>query len=230
MTIAVIFHCFYFDLLEEFYGYFSKIGTDFSLFVTIPSDCYKTEEVDRVKNDILKHYPNAVIISCNNYGADIYPCFCVMDYIKRQNLHFDKYIKVHTKKSLWKRSKTVGESWRKDLCSAIFDDFTSKVKLNGVVACESHSSNFLHSRRDKVIKNYYEQIFQYYNYEMPDNKSRYSVGTMFMIDGDIWEDFFDRYFNRPLNLSLMQDHAILETFERLWELLPVFYNKPINLV
>lgn len=230
MTIAVIFHCFYFDLLEEFYGYFSKITTDFSLFVTLPSDYYKIEEVDKVKNDILKHYPNAVIISCNNYGADIYPCFCVMDYIKRKNLHFDKYIKVHTKKSLWRKDKSIGDKWRRELCMAIFDNFKSKLKLKGLVASATRTSKFPHSRRDKVIRNYYEQIFEYFGYAMPTNSPHYSVGTMFMIDGDIWDDFFKRYFEKPLNLELMKDHAVLETFERLWELLPVFYDKKINLV
>lgn len=231
MKISVIFHCFYFDLLEEFYGYFSKIGTDFSLFVTIPSDYYREEEVEMFKSDILKHYPNAVIISCNNYGADIYPCFCVMDYIKRKNLHFDKYIKVHTKKSLWKRNKQHGMKWRKNLCACIFNDFSNKVKKKGLVASNSFALNFLRSNRDIYLQKCYEELLAFYGYPMPPKDIRYSIGTIFMIDGDVWEDFFyNRVEESHINLYTMSDHVTLECFERLWEFLPLFYNKQLHLL
>ena len=216
MMIAVIFHCFYFDLIDEFLVYFSKIGMPFSLFVTMPSDVYTKEEFDGAYKKITESYPDSVVISCRNYGADIYPCFCVMDYITRKNLHFDKYVKVHTKKSLRKKDKGIGERWRKDLCDAIFNNFKSNLVIGGIVASKKRSISFLRTRRDQFLYNYLECLFGFYGYAVPKLHEQYSIGTMFIIDGELWEDFF---FNRVpksrIDLSLLSNHYILESFERL---------------
>lgn len=231
MSVAVIFHCFYFDLIDEFLGYFSKIGMPFSLFVTMPSDVYTKEEVDKAYKKILDAYPTATVILCKNFGADIVPCFVVMDYLRRKNLHFDKYVKVHTKKSLRKKDKNIGERWRKVLCDAIFTDFQTNMKLPGLVASKKRSVPFNCIRRDKFLFWYYQKLFAFYEYELPKDSTQYSIGTMFIIDGVFWEDFFfNRIPSHRIDLKLLSYHYILESFERLWEFLPLFYGGKLNLI
>lgn len=228
MKVAVIFHCFYFDLLDEFLDYFKKITVPFQLFMTVPKDVYPSEEVENLTRRVLEIYPDAVIISCKNYGADIYPCFCVMDYILLHNMHFDKYVKVHTKKSLW-REEGVGEVWRKNLCSAIFDNFSDNLKEEGLVADGRNTKEFLTKGIETKDRNLFEEIFKFYGYSLPAVGTLFSLGTMFMIDGGIWEDFFMRNKENPFNLSMIANGQIPVAFEKMWELLPCFYGKKIVL-
>lgn len=231
MRIAVIFHCFYFDLIDEFLVYFSKIGMPFSLFVTMPSDVYTKEEFDGAYKKITESYPDAVVISCRNYGADIYPCFCVMDYITRKNLHFDKYVKVHTKKSLRKKDKGIGERWRKDLCDAIFNNFQSNLELEGIISSLKQSHSFVKDT-PKFRRDFMNPVFNFYGYSLVDvpKDLMTSCGTMFMIDGYIWEDFFTRSQKLQVSQEYFFSRKVCISFERLWHILPIFYKKPINFV
>ena len=231
MRIAIIFHCFYIDLIDEFFVYFKKIKKPYTLFVTLPSDVYTSEEIEHVTQKILHFKSDTVLLSCKNYGADIFPCFATMDYIRRNDLHFDKYVKVHTKKSLRKEDKTHGAVWRRNLCAAIFDNFQSNLKLPGLVSSKIHSHSFTKSK-SLFRKGYIKGVFDFYGYDSekirPDQTT--SCGTMFMVDGDVWEDFFLRNAKKPINLCYFANRDFCITFERLWHILPLFYNKPINFV
>lgn len=109
--IAIHFHVFYTELIEEIYNYVAHINKNFTLFITVVND----EDLKFVQhffeNKTYKFKLN--IIKVENKGRDIYPfylalhnCYSEYDYIA----HF------HTKKSL---HTDFGEVWRKYLCDNI---------------------------------------------------------------------------------------------------------------
>lgn len=107
VKVAIHFHVFYVDLLDEIYSHVQNIKTNLTLFFTVTND----SDFKYVKNYVETKMPsqNVKIIKVENKGRDILPFYlalhdCYSDY--------DIIAHFHTKKSL---HTSFGEIWRKYL-------------------------------------------------------------------------------------------------------------------
>lgn len=105
--IAIHFHVFYTDLLNEIYTYVSKIKVPYTLFISVVSDKDK-EFVEKFFNEHKMDF-EVKIIRVDNRGRDIYPFYlslhdCYQDY--------DIIAHFHTKRSF---HTDYGDKWRRFL-------------------------------------------------------------------------------------------------------------------
>ena len=102
--IAIHFHIFYIDLLDEIYTYIAHIKNPFTLYLTVVNeeDYIKTQKFFETHN----HYFEIKIQQVENRGRDIYPFYLALhnDYS-----NFDIIAHFHTKKSL---HTDFGDLWR----------------------------------------------------------------------------------------------------------------------
>lgn len=105
--IAIHFHVFYVDLLEEIYTYLVNIRIPFTLFITVVTegDLARTETFFKNNN----HNFEVKIIKVENRGRDIYPFYQALHNCYK---NYDVIAHFHTKKSL---HTDFGNVWRKYL-------------------------------------------------------------------------------------------------------------------
>lgn len=102
--LAIHFHVYYIDLIDEVIGYINNIPFNFDLFVTVDDDdkasVVLTEITRRGKQKLLR------VVVCKNIGRDVYP---FLSSVSKQLLKYDFIGHFHTKKS---DTVNWGESWR----------------------------------------------------------------------------------------------------------------------
>lgn len=126
--IAIHFHVFYTDLLEEIYQYVSHIQANFTLFISVVND----EDYKYVEKFFFgKKFSKCIkILKVKNIGRDVYPFYqalhaCYKDY--------DFIAHFHTKKSLL---TDFGEDWRRHLydnilgSNCLFDNIINYCETN----------------------------------------------------------------------------------------------------
>lgn len=103
--IAIHFHVFYTDLIEEIYNHVSSIEYPVTLFITVVND----KDKDFVSNFFAGHKTNheVRIIKTENRGRDIYPFYKALHDSYKD---FDIIAHFHTKRSL---HTNYGDIWRK---------------------------------------------------------------------------------------------------------------------
>lgn len=114
--LAVALHLGYIELWKDAYKYLKRITFPFNLYITYRS------ELPNNKEDILKEYPNAIILYNENKGSDIGPFFMTMDYMRKNNIIHKWIIKLHTKTDL---------KWRNQMFDSLipenFSEFYNKL-------------------------------------------------------------------------------------------------------
>jgi hypothetical protein len=129
--LAVALHLGYIELWEDANKYLKRITVPFDLYIT-----YRSELPDN-KEEVLKEYPNAVILHNENKGSDIGPFFMTMDYMRKNNIVHKWIIKLHTKSD---------PKWRKQMFEALIPD---------------NFANFYEKLNNSNNKIYGAYIFQY---------------------------------------------------------------------
>ena len=205
--IAIHFHVFYIDLLEEIYRHISHIHTDFSLFITVVKD----EDYKYVEDFFAeKKYTGFIrIIKVKNRGRDIYPFYQALhDYYN----NYDFIAHFHTKKSL---HTDFGDIWRKYLYDNIlgsdylFDniiDYFEKNKKAGLLvpptvpnkkiveAYYSFKYNEI-SYKDKIeiaLKKFGISLNELYAHK---HNKDFPCGNMFIARTDAIKQFFSTELN-----------------------------------
>lgn len=107
LKIAMHFHVFYTDLLDEIFTYVSHIHSDFTLFITVVNN----QDYEYVEQFFSKKKYNfsLKVLKVENKGRDIYPFYLALHECYKD---FDLIAHFHTKKSL---HTDFGDIWRKYL-------------------------------------------------------------------------------------------------------------------
>ncbi|MDR2661340.1 MAG: rhamnan synthesis F family protein [Lactobacillaceae bacterium] len=108
--IAIHFHVFYTDLVDDFFKYFAEYNFKFKLFITTDIK----EKVSEIESKLKQYNLMAQILVTGNVGRDILP----MLKLKKQLSKFDIIGHFHTKKSK-EADFLVGESWRNELINML---------------------------------------------------------------------------------------------------------------
>ncbi len=107
LKVAIHFHIFYIDLLEEIYNHLKSIKTQFTLFITVISK--EDEEYVSHYFNINEHFYELKILLVENRGRDIYPFYLGLHECYKE---YDIIAHLHTKKS---KHCSFGDYWRKYL-------------------------------------------------------------------------------------------------------------------
>lgn len=113
VSVAVVIHLFYFDLLDEICSYLSGIIEPYDLYVTTPFE----GDVHKIINKTSNIAQSVTVLLTENSGRDIGPFISLF----RSGL-LDSYLavlKLHSKKSQY---SSKGELWRKQIYSSLIGD------------------------------------------------------------------------------------------------------------
>ncbi|HET9943917.1 MAG TPA: glycoside hydrolase family 99-like domain-containing protein, partial [Terriglobia bacterium] len=105
--VAVVFHCFYEDLIDPIFKRYLTPGKGFDLIVTVRSDV-SPQAIDRMRHG----FPNIFFLRHENRGRDIRPFLFALDCI--QSLGYRFACKIHTKKTP-QAEGGMGDVWRQSL-------------------------------------------------------------------------------------------------------------------
>ena len=113
--VAAIVHLYYHDLWREIRTHLEALRhLDVDLYVTLMTDKPR-EELDAVTASILKSWPTATVIECENRGLDVGPFFVVARRIAEEGREYDLLVKLHTKKCVFTSGTAHGTQWRRKL-------------------------------------------------------------------------------------------------------------------
>ncbi|MCK9574615.1 MAG: rhamnan synthesis F family protein [Candidatus Pacearchaeota archaeon] len=204
--IAVLMHLYYIDLVKEFIDSIKNIKYPSDVYVTIPDNTsmLETMRLKKIfKDSDLMH--KVIFITAGNIGMDIGPTFLTMKEIAKNNMHYDYYLKIHTKKSIdpgdINEARIVhGEVWRnaliQPLCGSEDNVMTCINCLNapdvGMVGSNkwriTFNINEWYTKQNlEIIKQYATKL----NWSNWETTSFFIGGTMFWVKGDLWEKFFE---------------------------------------
>ncbi len=226
IRIAIQFHIFFIDLLDEVHLYLNNILLPFDLFISTNN----REKKDVINNYFENHKLNSVnnisVEVLENRGRDIYPFFKQMTPIYN---NYEIIGHFHTKKST---TSQIGNRWR----SYLYNTLLNKNYVNELL-------NYMHKNMKigiiapapyyEIIINYYDNLKNKYNIKNVsdflrklnifnkkiDKSTQYPAGNMFFIRTDAVRKLFD------LNLTLNDfpneegqvDNTTQHTIELIWK-------------
>lgn len=112
--LATVLHLYYLDLWSEISEALSRLPPHTEIFITTTDN-----QIQAVRECVLRDFPNAKIYGYPNRGRDLGP---LLELMKVQRLEdFDLVLKIHTKKSLHLQSKVkdLGKFWRSKLLNQL---------------------------------------------------------------------------------------------------------------
>ena len=202
--IAIVWHVYFVDLLDEMINYLKKMPVEFNLYVTTIEA--HVEVIRSIVTIELPHIPMHVIISPNR-GRDIAPFIGVL---KEHLQDYDLVCKIHTKKSTHSREL---EPWRKYLIDnllgstavirAILHNFDKSPELGIVYPLTFPYITFVNQGKGwgsgpnglvnkEIAKKYFPEL----GIEDMGNEFRFTAGSMFWF--------------RPAALSLLLERNLAE--------------------
>jgi len=187
--VAVLIQLYWIEQWSEFETYLSNIKKDYDLYVSIPYSLDNKATKDIVEK-IKQFKSDAYVVIVRNRGMDIGACFKQMQYILNHGKKYKFYLKAHTKASI--------PSWRRQLLKPIFGSVDAvnkciKILENGTAMIGSKKwllplrKHDICTENNMSIMKSYMPLFKYTG-ELYDLK--FIGGTMFWVNGELWEDFF----------------------------------------
>lgn len=113
VSIAVVVHLYYYDLLKEIRQYLGAIVEPFDLYVTTPFE----GDVHKIIDDCAYLAASVTVHISENRGRDIGPFLAL--YLNGALDGYDAVLKLHSKKSKYSQ---LGEEWRKSIYDALMKD------------------------------------------------------------------------------------------------------------
>jgi len=211
MKIAVFFHIYYKDSVNELKAYLSGFKEyDSRFYFNVPISDFGQHII--IANDIKSIYPNAIIVFSTNRGKDIGGKLTLLNYYLASGYNADYMVFLHDKKSevsyKINNEDVNAVKWRQDLYSIIEPNNISKIiKLFAdnkvaMVASKQHLYNIKEHGKDVVISHNNNSLkklsneMQLKNFEQ-DNLT-FVGGTMFWVRASVYESFFKQ--NNPLQI------------------------------
>jgi lipopolysaccharide biosynthesis protein len=196
IAVAVHFHLYYFDLLDEIIQYLRNIRHPFDLYVTV------AHHVDEAHEKLSAHFDHVRVLKVENRGKDLGGLIAALHAFSLDG--YDIVLKIHTKKSLNQSSYITsiknlfgedvesGAVWRQQLLDTllgspekvdrIIRDFR-KHKKTGLVG----SKKYLCSAPD-INEDLFREVCRRMNVE---EKLLFFAGTMFWIRGSLLKELKD---------------------------------------
>lgn len=224
--IAVVFHVYHEDVVDEILGKINLISHKFDLYVTTP--------LKKDNNAIMKignKYPNFHYFHTKNKGRDILPFLSVLDEIK----NYDICLKIHTKKGL----TNYGDMWRKislesllnssDAIDKILNEFEGDASLviAGPKVFYGSGRRLMYGNLENIKKLCNLISLEYRN----DQEWGFFAGTMFWFRPNIF-NILNKFYKKIDfgKESGKQDGGIEHAFERLFGLIPSYsFSKSLQL-
>ncbi len=111
VTVAVVLHLYYLDLLEEILDYLKNIKRTYHLYITTPFEA----DVPNILNILHAYKQTSTIMLIENKGRDVAPFLNL--YRSGALDNYDAVLKLHSKKSTY--DKAWGKFWRAQLYEAL---------------------------------------------------------------------------------------------------------------
>lgn len=127
VSIAVVLHLYYYDLLKEIKQYLGAIVEPFDLYVTTPFE----GDVHKIIDDCADLAASVTVHISENRGRDIGP-FLVL-YLNGALDDYEAVLKLHSKKSKYSQ---LGEEWRKSIYDALMKDSFTVRKILQLIRCQ----------------------------------------------------------------------------------------------
>jgi lipopolysaccharide biosynthesis protein len=187
--ICVIMHVGYDNIIDELLDCVSNFNDiKIDLWITISESCDNIDSVQLKLNNI---YPDSHVFIVPNKGFDIGPFFYILRHMMTNNIDYDIYIKLHTKKT---------DKWRKKLYGLFMG--SHPIILNNIKTIDNDNIGglFVDSYSYDKIKDIYFKSNEYHfnriiekiygMSELSDDKYMFNAGTMFWIKGNILKKVF----------------------------------------
>lgn len=219
--IAVHFHLYYEDLLDEFIGYLNNIKMPFDLFVTI------VNESDELIGKLKRAFPDIKILQVKNKGKDIGGFLEALEIFNLDE--YDLVLKIHTKKSLHDKKYYQllrnnlriciqdGDEWRHELLDSILgspevvDDIITIFKNRPDIGLIGNEK-YLSFDRD-VNKELYDKLCDELGVG---NRSIFIAGTMFWIRGSVLKLLKERSVSTCFNFGDCVESGLEHCYERIF--------------
>lgn len=195
-SIAVHFHLYYFDLLDEIIRYLRNIRHPFDLYVTV------AHHVDEAHEKLSAHFDHVRVLKVENRGKDLGGLIAALHTFSLDE--YDIVLKIHTKKSLNQGSYITsiknlfgedvesGAVWRQQLLDTMLGSPEKvdriirkfrKHKKTGLIG----SKKYLCTATD-INGDLFRDVCRRLNVE---EKLLFFAGTMFWIRGSLLKDLKD---------------------------------------
>lgn len=148
--IAIVYHAFYPELLEEAIYYANKVEELNYCYFIVTTTSNKINQCKQIASQISNNF-KFLFIETENKGRDTLPLFKIYDLLL--NLNIKIFCKLHSKKSL---SEVVGDSWRKDLINSLLNPENVKktlIELMGDKTGITVPEQYAYSVLDKTVNN-----------------------------------------------------------------------------
>lgn len=120
VSVAVVVHLYYYDLLKEIKQYLGAIVEPFDLYVTTPFE----GDVHKIIDDCADLAASVTVHISENRGRDIGPFMAL--YLNDNLDGYDAVLKLHSKKSKYSQ---LGDEWRKSIYESLMKDSFSVRKI-----------------------------------------------------------------------------------------------------
>jgi lipopolysaccharide biosynthesis protein len=239
-NVGVLVHLYYEDTFESINKYLKNLKKPLNVKFYF-NLVKKSSNTLSLKNKILKHYPDAVIISSSNIGKDIGGKLNLIKvWLDSKNSH-EFLIFCHDKKSPHMKGDG-GKKWRDQLLTGILNyqniiktihsfDNLKNIGMTGSykwLRSGSILKNMIcgSTKNKKFISNYLNMC----NF----NKTKVSFigGTMFWVKADLFRKFFTQYepeiFLRDLEEGDVREPSRTHAFERIFGAIVINNNKIVK--
>ena len=193
-NIVVILHLYYHDLWNEFASYLSNIEEPFDLCISLCKD----HDNEKIQEIIKKDFPVARFLIVENLGADIKPFFDWLNVLKKEQCNYKYILKIHSKKTLRKKSKTYGKNWRKHFLKILLGNKDQVQKIltllgndAGIVSAKKYLSP-VHTNHKSRLEEKITRLYMLKKFNLKDtSNANFFAGTMFWCRYDILNEYIE---------------------------------------
>lgn len=212
--VAVIIHLYYLDLWDEFKTYISNIHYDVDVYINLVDGSAARINLVNFKRNIEKEHKNYKVFINDNVGLDIGGTLNIMDFLIKEDKHYDYLLKMHSKKSIHngRGDNKNGEIWRDELLKPIVGDYKTVNNVidifteNPIVGMVGSKKWIYDKSKNDIYKNsiLLKSYINNYDINVDMNDLAFVGGSMFWVRYDIYKSFFIK--NNPIK--------IIRTFEK----------------
>jgi hypothetical protein len=177
-------HLYHHNLWGEISDSISKIKVEKKIYVNLTKD----RPHEQISEEIKDKFPDAKILVSPNQGKDIGGNLRLIGQWLEDGSPGEVMILCH--------SKNKNDNWRRELFSALFNNYVPFLFTNSSVGMAGHK-NWVYHRGDDVNSRFYKNYCM--KFELNDTGMDFVAGTMFAVRSSIFRDFFSKY--NPVELA-----------------------------
>ena len=214
-SVCVIVHVYFFDVWQkEIAPEIKNLNLRFDLYISLTEG----GGFENKKDEILKDFPNATIVSVPNRGADVGPFFKILKTISDTGCKYEYLLKLHTKKSVH-----LSEDWSlcfrlhfyKNLCRNLdyCIDLMNKNKSIAMIGPPNSMVELSNSEDEKNLMKFKELVKRF---ELKDDSINFIAGTMFVCRFELLSKYFKDISIYEFETGHKTDGTLAHSFERIF--------------